>query len=81
MRYAKRFIRIPQKVVNNYRQKNTENNYTQEKTVDTDDYLFLYLLGVGVVLNVGLFFKMRENHREDKLKNEINNEIYKKYKL
>jgi hypothetical protein len=72
MRYVKRFIKIPQRVVNNY----TKNTFVPEKNVDPDD-----LLGVGVVLNFGIFFNIRENYKEDKLKNEIYNEIYKRYKL
>ena len=76
MRYVKKFIRIPQKVVNNY----TKNTFVPENNVESDDSL-LYLLGVGVILNVGILFKIRENYKEDKLKNEIYNEIYKRYKL
>ena len=51
MRYARRFIRIPQKVVNNYRQ----NNYTQEKTVGYETYSLCFLLGAGVLFNFSIF--------------------------
>ena len=51
-----------------------------QKTENTVDY-YNYLLGAGIVFNFGLLFKMRENHREQNLKNEIRDEIYRKYKL
>ena len=48
MRYVKRFIRIPQKVVNNYRQK---------KTDDYETYS-LCLLTSGVIFNFNICLKL-----------------------
>lgn len=41
------------------------------------EQIFKFYLGFLGVVNFGLFFKLRENHRENNLKNEIYKQIKK----